>query len=121
MRSPRLLLVALGLSLGACLKPAPPPSAPPPEVAPQSTMVRLSTIPAATVATWLGTYRSAADTLVIRRSGDTLVADRSGLASLPLSLVGFATFADASGTAYLFNGQRLTTVTANGSRRDWSR
>ena len=124
MRISRLLPFAATLALAACMD-HPPPAAAPPEVAP--TAVPLAQVPAATIERYLGTYRSGADSIVIRRSGASLFADRSGLPSAaPLTIVGLGTFADAAGTAYLFmpadgSGGRLRTIDARGAAREWVR
>ncbi len=115
-------LIAFSLGLAACAPPAPPPAAPPPEVAAGSASVRPTS---AMLDPYVGLYRSGAETLIIRRSGDSLIVERSGQPSNPLSLVGTGTFADAAAAVYLFtpgaSGRvRLTIVTADGNRREWT-
>ena len=120
----RLLpLVAATLALSACLKPAPPPAAAPPEVVAGTANVSLARLPAATVASWLGSWRSGTETLGVARVGDALTVARSGGAvGQPLTLVGLGTFTDAAGTSYLFGpGAVLRTYDAAGSMRSWSR
>jgi len=121
-----LLMPISALALTACMD-HPPPAAAPPEVVPMSANVPLARIPATTVNAYLGSYRSGSDTITIRRAGEQLFADRSGLpAASALTMVGLGTFADASGTAFLFvpadgSGGKLRTISADGSSRDWSR
>ena len=117
---PIALLFPLGLA--ACAPPAPPPSAPPPQVAPGTASVRPT---AAMLDPYVGSYRSGAETMEIRRVGDALTVDRPGQAPLVLALVGLGTFADDAGNSWLFarlaNAARLTVIGADGSRREWTR
>ena len=119
-----ILVSAVALGLGACALPAPPPSAPPPEVAANAA----SALPtAALLDPYVGRYVSGADSISIRRTGNSLIADRGGQAPATLTLVGLGTFADAAGSAFLFHtagggaSMRLTLVAANGTRREWVR
>ncbi len=119
-----MLIFTVVLGLGACALPAPPPSAPPPEISANAA----SALPtAALLDPYVGRYVSGSDAILVRRSGSSLVAERSGQAATALSLVGLATFADAAGSVYLFDraggggSQRLTLVGANGTRREWVR
>ena len=126
MRRFLLVPVVAALALSACMD-HPPPAAAPPEVMPSSFDVPLAQVPAATIANYLGTYRSGADSVTIRNLGGQLYADRSGTAAgAALKLVGLGTFAGADGTAYLFlpadgSAGKLQTFDSSGARRDWSR
>ncbi|QNN64807.1 hypothetical protein H9L12_11250 [Sphingomonas rhizophila] len=127
MRIARFTPSIAAAALSACMPPHPAPAPAPAEVIPQSTNVALSRLPAAALAAYAGTYRSGADTLIIRRAGDALFADRNGVpAGAPLTLVGLGTFVDGVGTSYLFvpadgSAGKLRTVAANGTSRDWAR
>ena len=110
-------VLVMATAVSACLKPAPPPAAAPSEVVSGTASVSLATLPPATVAAWTGTWTSGARTTLIARTGDTLTANGQ-----PLSFVGLGTFADASGTAYLFGPNAgLTTVTSAGVETRWTR
>ena len=115
------LIAATGLA--ACLPPHPPPAPAPGEVIPNTADVALSRLPASAVAAYLGTYRSGSESLVVRRAGAQLFADRNGrLATAPLKLIGLGTFSDNQGTTYLFDsGAGLRTFSADGTSRDWVR
>ncbi|MCY7339941.1 MAG: hypothetical protein LH465_08340 [Sphingomonas bacterium] len=119
-----MLISTVALGLAACALPAPPPSAPPPEVAANAA----SALPtAALLDPYVGRYVSGGDAIVVRRTGNCLVAERGGQAPTPLTLVGLATFADLAGGAFLFDraggggSTRLTLIAANGTRREWMR
>jgi hypothetical protein len=120
----RILLLLPIAALAACL-PHPPPAPPPGEVIPQTADVALDRLPPAALAAYVGAYRGSGGTLVIRRTGADLYADRNGVATA-LKVVGLGTFSDAAGTAYLFlpadgRGGRLRTIAANGTTADWAK
>ena len=114
--------VALLLAAG-CATPPPAPPAPPGIIA-QSADASLAAIPAGSVSRWLGSFQSGGDTLVISRSAGGLTASRGG-ALQPLRFVGLGTFADPTGTSYLFvppdGSGHLVTIDPAGNRREWAR
>lgn len=119
-----ILISTVVLGLGACALPAPPPAAPPPEI---SVNAAAALPTAALLDPYVGRYISGSESILVRRTGSSLVAERNGQAATALSLVGLATFADLAGSVYLFDraggggSPRLTLVGANGTRRDWVR
>ncbi len=115
----RICLIIVIIGLSACAPPAPPPSTPPPEVAEGTSAVRPT---AALLDPFAGRYSQANQSLTVRRVGDALIVERSGQPPLPLTLIGFGTFADAAGNAYLFHASgRLSIVAPGGSRSEWVR
>ena len=118
----KVLLLALALGPAGCIYPHPPPPPPPPELG----AAALSLDPAY-VDKFLGTYRSGADLLTIRRSGGALFAQRGGEPPFSLTRTSERAFVDTRGVAYIFtlapdgNGAMLQMVYANGQVRVWNR
>ena len=116
----RWTAAGVSLALAGCF-PAPPPAPVPPEIMPSAAVARPDP---ALLDPFVGRYASDGATIVVRRSGDRLVAERAGVAAAPLTFVGNGTFADAAGNSYLFtasaSGRRLTLIAPNGTRRDWA-
>ncbi|MEQ7873609.1 hypothetical protein ABDK56_06340 [Sphingomonas sp. ASV193] len=117
-------IVGAALALTGCIDepPAPPP---PPQVAAGTADASLAAAATpATLARWQGSFRSNGETLTIAGTRTAMTVSRGGRTQ-PLAFVGYGTFSDPAGIAYLFmpadgSGQ-LVTIAPGGARRTWVR